>query len=217
MLKAKLLIAITAASLVFGPPTGFAQTQPDPHHPQQSGGEAAPPADQQTAGMSMMNMMAGMMKMMAGGQMGMGGMDAPGMGMTEHAEGRLAFLRAELQITDAQTKAWDDFATAVRDSAKRMMENRGAMMSPSTGGQLLSQLDAQEKLLEARLASVRALKTSFASLYEALSPVQKKSVDELLSTHMTLMPMGMMQGGMMQMMGGGMMQSGMMSSPQGSQ
>ncbi|MCC7482149.1 MAG: Spy/CpxP family protein refolding chaperone [Hyphomicrobiales bacterium] len=120
MLKSKLLIAVTAAALVFGSPAGFAQTQPDPHHPAQGAGEVAAPSGQQAAGMDMMNMMAGMMKMMSGGQMGMGCMDMGGMGMTEHVEGRIAFLRAELQITDAQAKLWEAFADALRDNAKRL-------------------------------------------------------------------------------------------------
>src|SRR5579862_3383633 len=62
--------------------------------------------------------------MMIGGGAGMmgsrgGGMMGGGMGMAAamagHVEGRLAFLKAELKITDAQMPLWDKFATAVRD------------------------------------------------------------------------------------------------------
>ena len=53
----------------------------------------------------MMKMMGGMMKMMGGGQMDMGGMQMSDMGMTERVEGRIAFLRAELQITDTQSSS----------------------------------------------------------------------------------------------------------------
>ncbi len=206
MLKTKLLIAVTVASLALGSATGFAQTQPDPHHPAQGAEEVAAPTSQTAAGMDMMNMMAGMMKMMSGGQMGMGGMDMAGMGMTEHVEGRIAFLRAELQITDAQAKLWDAYAGALRDNAKRLKEG-GSMMTGMQGPALLGQLDQQEKTLSARLEGVKAMKASLEPLYKALTEDQRKIADELLPAHMGMMQGGMMQGGMMQ---GGMMQGGMM-------
>lgn len=198
MLKSKLLIAVTAATLVFGSPAGFAQTQPDPHHPEQSGGQVTSPSDQQAAGMPMMNMMAGMMKMMGGGQMGKGGMDMAGMGMTERVEGRIAFLHAELQITDAQVKLWDAYADALRDNAKRLKDSGGGMMAGMQGSGLLGQLDAQEKVFSARLEGIKAMKASLTPLYEALTEDQRKAADELLAPHMGLMGKGMMQGGMMQ-------------------
>lgn len=207
MLKTKLLVAVTAAALVFGSPTGFAQTQPDPHHPEQTGAEVAAPPDQPAAGMSMMNMMAGMMKMMGGGQMGMGGMDMAGMGMTERIEGRIAFLHAELQITDTQAKLWNAYAGALRDNAKRLKDSGGGMIAGMQGPALLGQLDAQEKMLSARLEGVTAMKASFAPLYESLTEEQRKTADELLAPHMGLMGKGMMQGGMMQ---GGTTQGGSM-------
>lgn len=198
MLKSKFLIAATAAALFLGSPAGFAQKQPDAHHQQQSGGAVSTPADQSAAGMSMMNMMAGMMKMMSGGQMGMGGMDMGGMGMTEHVEGRIAFLRAELQITDAQAKLWDAYAGVLRDNAKRLKDSGGGMMAGMQGPALLGQLDAQEKMVSARLEGLKAMKASLTPLYEALTEAQRKTADELLAPHMGLMGNGMMQGGMMQ-------------------
>jgi hypothetical protein len=45
--------------------------------------------------------------MMGGGAPG-GAPSSPGM----HIEGELAFLKAELKITDAQSKKWDAFADA---------------------------------------------------------------------------------------------------------
>ena len=206
MLRTKLLIAVTAAALAFGSPSGFAQTQPDPHHPAQGSGEVVAPSDQQAAGMSMMDMMAGMMKMMSGGQTGMGGMDMAGMGMTEHVEGRIAFLRAELRITDAQAKLWEAYADALRDNAKRLKDN-GGMMAGMQGPALLGQLDTQEKLLSARLEGIKAMKASLEPLYKALNEDQRKAADELLAPHMGLMGKGMMQGGMMQ---GGTAQGGSM-------
>ncbi|MEP7174133.1 MAG: hypothetical protein ABI705_11645 [Aestuariivirga sp.] len=66
----------------------------------------------------MTNMMSGRMKMMAGGtQIGMDGMEMSAMGMTERVEGRIAFLRAELKVNDAQAKVWNKFSDLLRNNA----------------------------------------------------------------------------------------------------
>lgn len=202
MLKSKFLMIATATLLVFGSPPGLAQTQSDPHHPQQ-GSETTPlPADQQAGGMSMMDMMdmmAGMMKMMHGGQMGMDGMGMGAMRMTERVEGRIAFLRAELQISDAQSKLWDAYASALRDNAKRLKDSSGGMMADGTQrSRLLEQLDSQEKTLTARLEGIKVMKVTLMLLYESLTEEQRRAADELLAPHMGLMGGGMMRGGMMQ-------------------
>jgi hypothetical protein len=203
MLKSKPLVTLTFAAMLAASTQGFAQTQPDPHHPADGAGTTeAVPGNQDQQGMSMpmmMNMMSSMMKMMGGGgaQMGMGGMN-----MTEHTAGRIAFLRAELQITDAQSKAWDAFADAMQKIGSQMKEADMPMMAEASAPQLLARLDSQERMLTARLDGVRAMKAAFAPLYDALSAEQRKTADDLLANHMGLMPLGMMQGGMMQ---GGMM------------
>ena len=200
MLKSKSLSALTFAAMLAVSTQGFADTfiKPDPHHAPQGGGASlAAPANQNQPDM-MMNMMAGMMKMMGGDgtQMSMGGMG--NMGMTEHTAGRIAFLRAELQITDAQSKAWNGFADAMQKIASQMKEADMPMMAEASAPQLLARLDLQERMLTARLEGVRAMKAAFAPLYDALSAEQRKTADDLLANHMGLMPLGMMQGGMMQ-------------------
>jgi len=186
MLKSKSIAAMTFAALLTASSQGYAQTQPDPHHPAQGAGtmEAAPgPQDQQGMSMPMMmKMMSGMMKMMGGGgtKMSMAG--------AEHVEGRIAFLRAELQITDAQAKAWDAFASVLRDNAKRMKDADMPMMSDAKQPQLVTQLDSQERMLTAKLEEVRATKAAYAALNKVLSEDQRKKVDELLRTHMGMMP-----------------------------
>ena len=204
MLKSKSLAALALAALLAASSQSYAQTQPDPHHPATGGDTAqttSAPQDQQGMSMPMMmNMMAGMMKMMAGsaGQMGRCGTGMPAMGMTEHVEGRIAFLRAELQITDAQAKAWDAFATVLRDNAKRMQGANMQMMPDAKTPRFQTMFDTQERMLTMKLEQVKATKAAFVYLYEVLSADQRKTVDELLQTHIGLMPPGMMQDGMMQ-------------------
>ena len=130
--------------------------------------------------------MMGMMRMIMG-QDGMGGM---GM-MAGHVEGRLAFLKTELKITDAQLPLWNPVADAIRANVKSMSEMMsGAIVGSSqTTATLPEKLALREKMMTAHLEALRRLKTAVDPLYAALSPEQKKTADELL---MGPMGMGMM-------------------------
>jgi hypothetical protein len=152
-------------------------------------------------GGGMMNMMGGnmpmmnMMQMMGSRQCGMGGMDT-----IDRVEGRIAFLRTELKITDAQNTAWNAFADTLRNNAKSLGEVRASMM-PQTGGApqgIVDRLALQEKWLGARLEGTRAIKSSLASLVSTLSDDQKKTAEELLVPHvgMSAMMCGMQPGQM---------------------
>jgi hypothetical protein len=48
-------------------------------------------------------------------------------------EGRLAYTKAELGITDAQTAAWDGYVTAVKARASNMQDMHTAMMQAMEG------------------------------------------------------------------------------------
>jgi hypothetical protein len=209
MFKTKLLAAATVAFLVATTSAGFAQTQPDPHHSDQNQAGAADNTVPLASGMPMMDMrgMMNMMNMMnmMGGKMGMGGTGScmDGMDMANRVEGHIAFLRAELKITEAQAKQWDAFADALRSNARQMKDSAGAKMMGGADKGFLSQLETQEKMLATRLDSVKALRAALAPLSETLSEGQRKTAEELLGPHMGMMNAGMMGAGMM---GTGMMQ-----------
>jgi len=104
----------------------------------------------------------------------------PGMKI-EFSEGRLAFLKAELKITDAQAKGWDAFAAAMRDNAAKLNEVFGAAdreamakMNPA------ERLAWQETALAARLDAVKRSRAAFAPLYATFSDDQKKTYDRLM-------------------------------------
>jgi hypothetical protein len=139
--------------------------------------------------------------MMGGNMMGHGGpgmaaieprsMDWPDAMMVDHIEGRIAFLRAELKITEAQAVAWEAFANVMRENAKRIAEIRS---SAPAEGEAPPPLDARLGHLETRLAAslegVRALRPALGALLGVLSEDQRNSVDELLIGHIGLMPGG---------------------------
>ena len=147
----------------------------DQHHP------AAPAAGMPGGGMGMGG--AGGMPMGMMPMMGMGGMQM----MAEHVEGRIAFLKAELKITDAQLPQWNAFADALRDNAKAMQGMMGPMMGMGQDGTLPDKLAAREKQLGGQLDAIRKLKAAADPLYAVLSADQKKTADEIMVS-----PMGMM-------------------------
>lgn len=155
--------------------------------------------------MPMMGMMSDMKNMMSNmsmmhdmgmmQRMGMMGRGMGGMATIDRVEGRIAFLRAEFKITDAQAEAWNGFAEALRANAKKLAEVRASMMPRPGDGQppasdLTARLDLQEQWLTARLDGTKAMKSAFAKLNEVLSDDQKKTAGDLLAPHMG-MDMGM--------------------------
>lgn len=132
------------------------------------------------------------------GMMPMMGMQDP----TRHVEGRLAFIRAELAITEAQQPQWLAFADAFRANAKRMGEMHAAMapgaMTPGAmpgGGMtraehgaspLPERFDRAERHMTTHLEMLRSMKAPATQLYAVLSADQKKMADEIIRG-----PMGM--------------------------
>lgn len=144
-------------------------------------------------GMGMMSpdmdvMRPGAMGMMGEGMGDLGMMGGPGAvanlpaaGIGERLEGRLAFLRAELAIAEAQVPQWNAFAEALRVYSKAMKSLRTAMMQASTPPQTLAaRLDEQERMLAARLEGVRTLRTAVQALAAALDDAQTKAFEEIV-------------------------------------
>ncbi len=144
---------------------------------------------------------------------GMGGMMQHMMcGFTEHLEGRLAYLKAELKLTDQQITAWNNFADAWRAAAQKAnakcasIDERPDHSKPA----VLQKLDKMENHMTDHLDIVRAQKAAIEPLFTALSDEQKKIASDTLTS---VMKVGMsMMGGMGHGgggMGGGMMGGGM--------
>ena len=135
------------------------------------------------AGMErMMSMMATAMSNMSM----MGGRGGMAMRQYEHVEGRIAYLQAELAITDAQTTQWRAFAGALRSAAKSMQ----AAVVAQPAGPPVSAPERGERaiqLLTVRLEAMRTVHAAGTALYAVLSDDQKKIVDELMAGPMNQM------------------------------
>jgi len=197
-----------AAGLSVGSAVGLAQTIMTPAQSEQSdkaprseaGSEQTPAAP--GYGPMMGGWGRGMMGydgmgpgMMSQGGMGPGMMGSGGFGpamcgaMASHVDGRLAYLKAELKITEAQEPLWKAYAAAARDNANGMLARCTTMMNPkgAAGLSLPDRLDLHEQFMAAQLDSLRAMNKALKPLYAALSEDHKKTADQMFWG-----PMGMM-------------------------
>jgi hypothetical protein len=142
-----------------------------------AGAEAQGQMPGRMPGMGMMDRgMMGMMRMMAECPMMTGGGD-----MASHTEGRIAFLKAELAITDAQKAVWDAYAAALTKNLQGMQATRGTMMKMLEAKSPVERLDSHLTAMEGRVAALKEVKPALTALYAALSDEQKKKADELLT------------------------------------
>lgn len=130
---------------------------------------------------------------MAGGGMMDGGMTPMMMGAgASHTEGRLAYIKTELRITDVQVPQWDAFADAVRANATAMIDMRRSMASqPKPSSTLPERLAMEDKVLSAHVAAFKRIQEPLAKLYAVLNAEQKRLADGIVIGPMG-MPMGMM-------------------------
>lgn len=189
----KLALAAAAAAFV-----AFPAAAEDAHHPGGKPQSPPPGAPAQMSGPMGAGMRgAGTMGMHGGGMpmMGDGGMHVIGplfgmhaMGPVAHVEGRLAFLKTELEIAAAQDGAWAAFADKIRSLAKASAERPGMMatMQVKTAPERLKSMEAH---MAGRLEAMRAAGGAVDLLYSQLGAEQQKTLDELLAP-----PMGMMGG-----------------------
>ena len=125
----------------------------------------------------------GMMGMM-GGHRG-GGERGPGMmrrmpKMGAVVEGRLAYLKGELAITEAEMPAWDAYAKAVRDRVGRMQATHEGMFEAMHKGTAIARIDARIAGMETMLGSLKAVKPALEGLYAVLDDDQKQLADDLI-------------------------------------
>lgn len=141
---------------------------------------AVMPSSAQQPGMGMRDMPMGR------GMMGMMG-DCPMMGMrmgddmSTFAEGRVAFVKAELAITDAQKGVWDTYVVALKKNLQGMQTMRQTTMKVMEAKTPVERLDAHLAAMEGRLASLKDVKPALSALYAALSAEQKKKADQILT------------------------------------
>ena len=170
----KHIVSFVAASLIFA---GTALAQQSPREPQA-------PAREQPGSMMQPGMMghgdwAPSMMMGMGRHHGM--MMAPGI-IQAFAEGKLAFLKSWLDITEAQSGPWNAFADVVRAQAKSLAESQQKRM-PAPGqpeSSLPQWVDLHLQIMEEHLAAMKKIKPALDALYQGLTPEQRQKADQFI-------------------------------------
>ena len=129
----------------------------------------------------MMQMMQMMQKMMRGQMSSPGSSDAVSgpADVTERIEGRIAFLKAELQISDKQATDWNGVADALRSSRQHLLEARKMLATDDRLGSA-DRLEHYERHLSERLEALKAARLAFTRLYASLNESQKQTADSIL-------------------------------------
>ncbi len=183
-------VRLAAAAAAFVAACGVGPVNAQQGMPGMMQGGAMPMGHDQMMGHGQMMDRETMMGHEGGGSEGMMGGGGMMCHMSEHVDGRLAFLKAELKITDAQTPQWSAFAEAFRGNAQKMgqmcatMKEHGAAMMTADFPDRLAMM---EQHLTLHLESLRALKAAVQPLYAVLTDEQKKAANKVLHG-----PMGMM-------------------------
>ena len=104
----------------------------------------------------------------------------------ETVEQRIDMLKSALKITPQQESKWDGVAQAMRDNASRMeklvAEKRKLAPDKTTA---VDDLKTYQDFAQAHLDGIKHLTSSFKSLYDAMSPDQKKNADQVFESYGT--------------------------------
>ena len=121
------------------------------------------------------------------GPRGMMGMGCPmfGFGYDDEAtgftEGRIAFIKAELGITDAQKAVWDGYAQTLKTNFVSMQGMHQQMRTLFEAKSPVERLDARIAAMDGRLNALKEMKPALAKLYEGLDSKHREKADELLT------------------------------------
>jgi hypothetical protein len=177
LLALALMLNVAASLTGVSSTASLAQTPPGPA----PGSPGASPPMMQGMPPEMMQMMqrmhSGAMSRMAL----MGGPFAMMPGATpSNIEGHIAFLKAELKITEPQQKAWDGLADALRTNAKSLAATNPMMGAMNPKLSAVARLEQQEKQLTMQLEALKRSRVALEALSAVLADEQKKRLDDLI-------------------------------------
>lgn len=101
----------------------------------------------------------------------------------QHVDGQLAFIKAELNITQEQEPAWGVFAESFRADKQKKMSSCLSDQEQArrlASANLLDSMKVMEMRLSDQLNSLRGMEAAIQPLYGVLSKEQKKKADEIL-------------------------------------
>jgi chaperonin cofactor prefoldin len=110
--------------------------------------------------------------------------DAATSNKPETVEQRIETLKTALKITPDQDKKWQGVAQAMRENASRMeklvAEKRKLPPDKTTA---VEDLKTYQEFTQVRLDGLKNLTSAFKSLYDSMSPEQKKNADTVFERY----------------------------------
>jgi Cache 3/Cache 2 fusion domain/LTXXQ motif family protein len=94
-------------------------------------------------------------------------------------EGRLAYAKTLLGITDSEAAAWKAYEDVSRANVQRLRAARQVMLAAEQSGSPIDRMQAQTNMMQAQLDARKALQPVTEALYKALTPEQRERADAL--------------------------------------
>src|SRR4029077_16021126 len=102
----------------------------------------------------------------------------------ETVEQRIATLKTALKITPDLEKKWDGVAQAMRDNASKMEKLVATKRAiPPEKTTAVDDLKTYQEFTEVRLDGLKHLTSAFKSLYDVMTPEQKKNADTVFEKY----------------------------------
>jgi hypothetical protein len=95
-------------------------------------------------------------------------------------EGRLAYAKALLGITDSEAAAWKAYEDVSRANVRSLEAAQRAMIDAERTGTVIDRMHAQTAMMQAQLDARKALLPATEALYKALTPDQQERADAVL-------------------------------------
>ena len=95
-------------------------------------------------------------------------------------EGRLAYAKALLGITDSEAAAWKAYEDVSRANVRSLEAAERAVIDAERSGSAIDRMHAQTGMMQAQLDARKALQPATEALYKALTPEQRERADVVL-------------------------------------
>lgn len=110
----------------------------------------------------------------------MQGMQMNEMHSNTFAKGRIAFLRAELGITEAQEEKFENYASSIAENLSHMQGMRENMHSMMQAESPVDRLNMHVTMMESRLEALKELQEPLEALFTSLTDEQKEKAGQLM-------------------------------------
>jgi hypothetical protein len=97
-----------------------------------------------------------------------------------HRAGLIAYTVSKLNLTAEQKPLWDKLNGAIQSAAdkeRQLCANLPTQPGPQAQGTILDRMSQREQFLSARLQGMQQARPALETLYQALSPEQKATID----------------------------------------